>query len=283
MNLDRFKIPKFDFRTVWISDIHLGTKDCKAESLLLFLKSVNAQKIYLVGDIIDGWALRKRWYWPQSHNDVVQKILKKAKKNTEVIFIPGNHDEFARQFCGSRFGGIVIKREDFHLTADGKKLWVTHGDLFDQVIQYARWLAYLGDRAYAFTLWLNRLFNKIRFKFQYPYWSLSQYLKHKVKAAVSCITAFEELLAAETKQRGCDGVVCGHIHKAEIREIGDVIYANDGDWVESMTALVEEMDGTLRVLDWFEIKNAHQNNQSGDHKVLGEGPEVIEMEEDLVN
>ena len=251
--MDRLDSITFDFRTVWISDIHLGTKDCKAKELLEFIKHCRAKKIYLVGDIIDGWALKKRWFWPQEHNDVIQKLLRQARKGTEVIFIPGNHDEFARQFCGLNFGGIQVRHDDVHVTADGKKLWVTHGDLYDNIMQYARWLAFIGDRAYTFALWLNRAFNRIRLKLNYPYWSLSQYLKHKVKAAVSCITAFEDLLIREAKNKQCDGVVCGHIHKAELRIIDHITYANDGDWVESMTALIENHDGSLQIIDWNEV------------------------------
>ncbi len=251
--MDRLDSITFDFRTVWISDIHLGTKDCKAKELLEFIKHCRAKKIYLVGDIIDGWALKKRWFWPQEHNDVIQKLLRQARKGTEVIFIPGNHDEFARQFCGLNFGGIQVRHDDVHVTADGKKLWVTHGDLYDNIMQYARWIAFLGDRAYTFALWLNRAFNRIRLKLNYPYWSLSQYLKHKVKAAVSCITAFEDLLIREAKIKQCDGVVCGHIHKAELRIIDHITYANDGDWVESMTALIENHDGSLQIIDWNEV------------------------------
>ena len=251
--MDRLNSITFDFRTIWISDIHLGTKDCKAKELLDFIKHCRTQKIYLVGDIIDGWALKKRWFWPQEHNDVIQKLLRQARKGTEVIFIPGNHDEFARQFCGLNFGGIQVRHDDVHVTADGKKLWVTHGDLYDNIMQYARWIAFIGDRAYTFALWLNRAFNRIRLKLNYPYWSLSQYLKHKVKAAVSCITAFEDLLIREAKIKQCDGVVCGHIHKAELRIIDHITYANDGDWVESMTALIENHDGSLQIIDWNEV------------------------------
>jgi len=251
--VDRLDSITLDFRTVWISDIHLGTKDCKAKELLEFIKHCRAKKIYLVGDIIDGWALKKRWFWPQEHNDVIQKLLRQARKGTEVIFIPGNHDEFARQFCGLNFGGIQVRHDDVHVTADGKKIWVTHGDLYDNIMQYARWIAFIGDRAYTFALWLNRAFNRIRLKLNYPYWSLSQYLKHKVKAAVSCITAFEDLLIREAKIKQCDGVVCGHIHKAELRIIDHITYANDGDWVESMTALIENHDGSLQIIDWNEV------------------------------
>jgi UDP-2,3-diacylglucosamine pyrophosphatase LpxH len=238
------------YRAIWISDVHLGTAGCQAKYLLDFLKHNEADKFYLVGDIIDGWQLRKRWYWPQSHNDVVQKLLRKARKGTEVIFIPGNHDEMARQFFGMNLGDIRIEEEVIHVMADGRRLWITHGDLFDGVMQYAKWLAYVGDTLYTFILWVNRWFNKIRSRMGLNYWSLSQYLKHSVKNAVSFIADFEQIMAREARIRGCDGVVCGHIHKAEIRMIDDILYCNDGDWVESLTALVEDMNGELRIVHW---------------------------------
>ncbi len=238
------------YRAIWISDVHLGTAGCQAKYLLDFLKHNEADKFYLVGDIIDGWQLRKRWYWPQSHNDVVQKLLRKARKGTEVIFIPGNHDEMARQFFGMNLGDIRIEEEVIHVMADGRRLWITHGDLFDGVMQYAKWLAYVGDTLYIFILWVNRWFNKIRSRMGLNYWSLSQYLKHSVKNAVSFIADFEQIMAREARIRGCDGVVCGHIHKAEIRMIDDILYCNDGDWVESLTALVEDMNGELRIVHW---------------------------------
>lgn len=238
------------YRAIWISDIHLGTAGCQAKYLLDFLKHNEADKFYLVGDIIDGWQLRKRWYWPQSHNDVVQKLLRKARKGAEVIFIPGNHDEMARQFFGMNLGDIRIEEEVIHVMADGRRLWITHGDLFDGVMQYAKWLAYVGDTLYTFILWVNRWFNNIRSRFGLNYWSLSQYLKHSVKNAVSFIADFEKIMAREARIRGCDGVVCGHIHKAEIRMIDDILYCNDGDWVESLTALVEDMNGELRIVHW---------------------------------
>jgi UDP-2,3-diacylglucosamine pyrophosphatase LpxH len=238
------------YRAIWISDIHLGTAGCQAKYLLDFLKHNEADKFYLVGDIIDGWQLRKRWYWPQSHNDVVQKLLRKARKGAEVIFIPGNHDEMARQFFGMNLGDIRIEEEVIHVMADGRRLWITHGDLFDGVMQYAKWLAYVGDTLYTFILWVNRWFNKIRSRMGLNYWSLSQYLKQSVKNAVSFIADFEQIMAREARIRGCDGVVCGHIHKAEIRMIDDILYCNDGDWVESLTALVEDMNGELRIVHW---------------------------------
>ena len=236
-------------RTVWISDLHLGTPGCQARALMDFLRDVDCETLYLVGDIIDGWQLRRSWYWPQAHNDVVQKILRKARKGTRVIFVPGNHDEFARRYVTHSFGGVEVAEECIHVTADGRKLWVTHGDLFDGVIQCAKWLAYTGDMAYEFTLKLNRWFNRVRAHMGLPYWSLSRYLKLKVKRAVSYVSDFELAVAREARKRGVHGVVCGHIHHAEIREIDGILYCNDGDWVESLTALVEHADGRLEIID----------------------------------
>ena len=238
------------FRTVWISDLHLGTPGCQAVALLDFLKRVDCDTLYLVGDIIDGWQLRRSWYWPQSHNDVVQKILRKARKGTRVVFVPGNHDEFARRYVEHNFGGVDVVEEAVHITADGRKLWITHGDLFDGVIQCAKWLAYLGDSAYEFALKLNSGFNRARARLGLPYWSLSKYLKLKVKRAVSYVSDFEVAVAREARKRGLHGVVCGHIHHAEMRDIDGVLYCNDGDWVESLTALVEHADGRLEIVDW---------------------------------
>jgi len=241
-------------RTVWISDIHLGTPGCQAEQLLGFLRDVECETLYLVGDIIDGWQLRRQWYWPQAHNDVVQKLLRKARKGTQVIFVPGNHDEFARKYVHHNFGGVEVVNDCMHETADGRLLWVVHGDLFDGVIQCARWLAYVGDSAYELTLKLNRHLNSLRARLGLPYWSLSRYLKLKVKRAVSYVSDFEHAVAREAIRRGAHGVVCGHIHHAEMREIDGILYANDGDWVESLTALVEHADGRLEIIDWVEAQ-----------------------------
>ncbi|HEY1393723.1 MAG TPA: UDP-2,3-diacylglucosamine diphosphatase, partial [Methylibium sp.] len=235
------------YRSVWISDVHLGTPGCQAHALLDFLREVESDHLFLVGDIVDGWQLRRSWYWPQAHNDVVQKLLRKARKGTRVMFIPGNHDEFARKYLNHNFGGIEVVEDWTHTTADGRRLWITHGDLFDGVIQCAKWLAYVGDSAYEFTLKLNRHFNSLRARLGLPYWSLSKYLKLKVKRAVNFIGDFELAVAREARKRGVHGVVCGHIHHAELREIDGVLYANDGDWVESLTALVEHADGRLEI------------------------------------
>lgn len=238
------------FRAIFISDVHLGTPGCQAAHLLDFLRHTESDQLYLVGDIIDGWQLRRRWYWHQAHNDVIQKVLRKARKGTRVTYVAGNHDEAMRHFLGLAFGGIDIRDEAVHVTADGRRLLVVHGDLFDAVVQGARWLAHVGDALYMASLRVNRWFNHARAKLGLPYWSLSQFLKQRVKNAVSYITRFEEALAHEARRRGFDGVVCGHIHKAEIRDIGGIRYCNDGDWVESLTALVELDGGELRIIDW---------------------------------
>ena len=248
--------PPLRVRSAWISDLHLGTPGCQAAALLDFLRHLECDTLFLVGDIIDGWQLRRSWHWPQAHNDVVQKLLRKARKGVRVVLVPGNHDEFARRYVGHTFGGVEVVDEWLHRTADGRLLWVTHGDLFDGVIQCARWLALVGDTLYSFTLRLNRSLNSLRARLGLPYWSLSKFLKHKVRRAVSYVADFEAAVANEARRRGVDGVVCGHIHRAELREIGGILYANDGDWVESLTALVEHADGRLEVIDWAEVAGA---------------------------
>jgi UDP-2,3-diacylglucosamine pyrophosphatase LpxH len=245
-------------RTLFISDIHLGTAGCQAEALLAFLKAYPSDYLYLVGDIVDGWQLRRRWFWPQAHNDIVQKLLRRARKGCKVVFIPGNHDEFARGFVGHQFGGVEVQEEAVHTTLDGRTLWITHGDYFDGVIQCAKWLAYLGDNLYELTLKLNRHLNRLRTRLGLPYWSLSAYLKHKVKKALNYVTDFEVAVASEARARGHDGVVCGHIHRAEMRVINGTLYCNDGDWVESRTALVEHLDGQLELLHWHEEPDVSQ-------------------------
>lgn len=252
------------FRSVFISDLHLGTPGCQAEALCDFLKHHPSDMLYLVGDIIDGWQLRRRWYWPQAHNDVVQKLLRRARKGCRVIYVPGNHDEFARQFLGQHFGGIEVMKETVHVTADGRRLWIIHGDQFDAVVQCAKWLAYVGDNLYEFSLRLNRHINSWRARLGLPYWSLSQYLKHRVKRALNFITAFESAVAAEARRRGLDGVVCGHIHRAEIRMIDGILYCNDGDWVESRSALVEHMDGRLEIVEWHRTPEPNQHHAEPD-------------------
>jgi UDP-2,3-diacylglucosamine pyrophosphatase LpxH len=243
------------YRSVFISDIHLGTRGCQAEILLDFIRHIDCDQIYLVGDIIDGWKLKNGWYWPQAHNDVVQKILRMVRKGVEVIYIPGNHDESARQFVGAHFGGVEVRQDAIHETADGRKFLVLHGDEFDGVVQHARWLAFVGDWAYRTILALNTVLNRARRRMGFGYWSLSAFLKVKVKNALQFIENFEASVAEEARRRGVDGVICGHIHKAEMRDIDGVLYINDGDWVESCTALVEHDDGKLEILEWAKMRS----------------------------
>ena len=244
--------PKRKVRTVWISDIHLGTRGCNAAMLLDFLASIECETLYLVGDIVDGWRLSKGWYWPDAHNEVIRRILKMAHRGTRVVLIAGNHDEMLRPYAGMNFGGVELALETIHTTADNRRLLVTHGDAFDGVVLYARWLAFAGDKAYGLMLRANRWVNVVRRQFNMPYWSLSAYMKKRVKNAVQFICDFEEAVAHAARDMGVDGVVCGHIHCAEIRQIGDVTYYNDGDWVESCTALVEEAHGEIAIVDWAE-------------------------------
>jgi UDP-2,3-diacylglucosamine pyrophosphatase LpxH len=238
------------YRTIFISDLHLGTRGCQAELALDFLRFHDADTIYLVGDIIDGWRLRSGWYWPQAHNDVIQKLLRKVRRGARMVFVPGNHDEFARQFLGLTFGGIEIKRNTMHTTADGKRFLVMHGDEFDVVVRHAKWLAFCGDWAYDSALWINRHFNTVRRTLGFGYWSFSAWAKLKVKNAVNFIGAFERELAGEAKRRGADGVICGHIHHPAIREIDGIIYVNTGDFVESCSLVVEHDDGRLEIVYW---------------------------------
>lgn len=247
---DASETPERRYRTLFLSDLHLGAKAAQAHLLLDFLRHNDADTIYLVGDIVDGWKLRKGWHWPQAHNDVVQKMLRKARKGARVIYVPGNHDEFARDYVGLTFGGIEVAQEAIHETADGRRMLVIHGDQFDIVVCNARWLAYLGDWAYELAISANTLVNRFRRLFGVGYWSLSAWAKMKVKNAVNFIGDYEATLAAEAARRGVDGVICGHIHHATIRPIGDVLYVNTGDFVESCTAVAEHPDGSLEVLHW---------------------------------
>lgn len=250
------------YRTVWISDLHLGARGCRAEDLSMFLKHIRCERLYLVGDIIDMWRLKSRWYWPEAHNDVLRRILNHARHDTEVIFLPGNHDDAARQFHHQEFGGVKLLPYAVHVTADGRRLLITHGDQFDLVVQHQRWLSKLGAFSYELLLRINRHYNNYRRWMGKPYWSMSQAIKGKVKQACTFISRFEEFLMKEAARQGMQGVVCGHIHKAEMREqkvSGKRIeYFNCGDWVESCTALVEHADGTLEIIDglrwnqWFE-------------------------------
>jgi UDP-2,3-diacylglucosamine pyrophosphatase LpxH len=240
------------FRALFLSDVHLGTRGCQADLLLEFLRAHDAEVIYLVGDIVDGWRLKRNWYWPQQHNDVVQKFLRKARKGAQIIYVPGNHDEFLRNYFGTHFGGIDVRETAIHTTADDKRMLVIHGDQFDVVVRHAKWLAYFGDWAYSAALGLNTYFNLIRRKAGFPYWSLSAWAKLQVKNAVNFIGAFEAALAGEADRHGADGVICGHIHHAVIHDISSITYMNCGDWVESCTALAENHDGTFHLIRWAE-------------------------------
>ncbi|TYR30651.1 UDP-2,3-diacylglucosamine diphosphatase [Mesorhizobium microcysteis] len=238
------------YRSLFLSDLHLGTKGAQAEALLEFLKHHDAETIYLVGDIVDGWRLRSGWYWPQSHNDVVQKLLRKARKGARIVYVPGNHDEFLRDFYGTHFGGIEVCETALHQAADSKRYLVIHGDAFDMVISHVKWLAYLGDWAYEIALAISTRINWVRRKLGFTYWSLSAWAKLKVKNAVNFIGRFEETLAAEAARHGVDGVICGHIHSAAQRDFDGLIYINTGDWVESCTAVVEHEDGRMEIIHW---------------------------------
>jgi UDP-2,3-diacylglucosamine pyrophosphatase LpxH len=240
------------FRTLFISDIHLGARGSQADRLLSFFRWHDADHIYLVGDIVDGWQLRSGWYWPQSHNDVVQKLLRKARKGTRITYVPGNHDEFLREYYGTHFGGIEVVENAIHTGADGRRYLVIHGDIFDLVVTQARWLARLGDKAYDAAIIVNRWFNLARRQLGFPYWSLSQWAKLKVKNAVSYIGDYEKTLTAEAHRHGANGVICGHIHHAAIHEQFGMRYINCGDWVESCTAIAERHDGRFEIITWFD-------------------------------
>lgn len=253
-------------RTLFVSDLHLGTKGSQAELFLDFLRHHDAETIYLVGDIVDGWRLRSGWYWPELHNTIIQKLLRKARKGTRIIFIPGNHDEFARDYAGMIFGGVKVQRHATHLTADGRRFHVTHGDEFDIVVRHAKWLAFLGDWAYETALFTNTHFNRLRRRLGLPYWSFSAWAKLKVKNAVNFIGSFEDALADHAARHGFDGVICGHIHHAVIRDLKGVTYVNTGDFVESCTAAVEHFDGRIEIVSW---------------RAMGPSPEAETIEPEL--
>jgi UDP-2,3-diacylglucosamine pyrophosphatase LpxH len=244
------------YRALFISDVHLGTKGCQSRMLLDFLREVDGDTIYLVGDIVDGWRLKANWHWPQEHNDVVQKLLRKVRKGVRLFYIPGNHDEFLRDYLGTHFGGIEVVESTIHVGADGKRYLVLHGDVFDVVVRYARWLALLGDWAYEVALLVNARVNWVRRHLGLTYWSLSQWAKLKVKDAVNLIGDFENALVAEAKRREVDGIICGHIHHAAIHDRLGIRYINCGDWVESCTAVAETYDGRFEIIRWAEEKRA---------------------------
>jgi len=260
--LDRPHLQK-RYRAIFVSDIHLGTRRAQAEALLDFLRQTESDYLYLVGDVVDSWSLRKTWIWLQSHNDVIQKLLRKGRKGTKLIYIPGNHDENFRDFVNLRFGKVAILEETIHTSATGKRYLVLHGDKFDGVVCFAPWLAKLGDSAYEASMSLNAGINRVRRFFRLPYWSLSAYLKFKVKKAVEFVSRFEDAVVREARQRNCDGVICGHIHTPDNRMIGGIHYLNDGDWVESCSALVEHFDGTFEIIHWHGNREPAENLRAG--------------------
>ena len=243
-------------RTVFISDVHLGTRGCQAGLLLEFLEQLDCERLYLIGDILDGWKLRSGWSWPDTHTEVVQKVLAMARAGVDVVYVPGNHDDRLREFCGVHLGGIVVARDAVHQGADGRRYLVTHGDEFDGIVSHAKWLAFLGDYAYRALLAANTRWNGLRHRLGLGYWSLSAYVKRRVKTAACFIDDFERALSDEARRRGVDGVICGHIHHAEMRDIDGVLYVNDGDWVESCTAAVERRDGKLELVHWTTRRQA---------------------------
>lgn len=240
-------------KALFISDVHLGMRTIRVEQLINFLRAYDAETIYLVGDIIDGWRLQKSWYWPESYNLLAQKLLRKARKGARIVYLPGNHDEFLRDYLGTHFGGIEIVDRVIHHAADGKQYLVIHGDQFDVVVRHAKWLAHVGDWAYNSALRINILVNWVRRKLGLNYWSLSAWAKHKVKNAVSFIGRYEEALAHEAKETGVDGVICGHIHHADMHDTYGTRYINTGDWVESCTAIVENHDGQFELIRWTDM------------------------------
>ena len=241
---------KTHYRTIFLSDIHLGTRGCQADRLLDFVKNHTCDRLYLVGDIVDGWRMKSQLFWPQSHTNVLRRFLTLTKRGTEVIYVTGNHDEFLRRYSDLAIGNLQLVDRATHLTADGKTLLVVHGDEFDVVTRYHRWLAFLGDAGYTLLLEINRHYNRLRGHLGYGYWSLSAWVKHRVKRAVSYIGEFEQAVAHQCRREGYAGVVCGHIHHAEIRDLEGIRYMNCGDWVESCTALVEDANGRFAILDW---------------------------------
>jgi UDP-2,3-diacylglucosamine pyrophosphatase LpxH len=258
------------YRSIFISDIHLGTRDCQADKLNNFLKHNTCETLYLVGDVIDAWRIQQnKWRWKQSHTNVVRRVLGHAKRGTRVVYVAGNHDEFLRPMIpyGFSFGLVEIHNQIEHIGVDGKHYLVVHGDLFDGITRLAPWLGFLGDKLYDIILSLNSKFNWVRHRMGFGYWSLSQYLKHRVKKAVDFMFKFELNLVGYCRKRGFDGVICGHIHHAEIKEIDGIIYMNDGDWVESCTALVEHHNGRWEIITWTQEKdNVDTDIVSSEHK-----------------
>jgi UDP-2,3-diacylglucosamine pyrophosphatase LpxH len=261
------------FRTLFLSDFHLGARGCQVRPLLNFLQTHDAETIYLVGDIIDGWRLQARWFWPDSHNDVLRCLMNKARRGTRLVYLPGNHDEFARAYClGESSGDLEFANETVHQAADGKKYLILHGDVFDPVQSKARWLAFLGDNAYVAALGINIVLNRIGRALGLPYWSFSNWAKMRVKGAVNFIGHYEQAVAKAARQHEVDGVVCGHIHRAALHEDFGIVYVNCGDWVESCTAVVEHFDGRFELINSVDVSEpaALEPLFEGDTDGLGE-------------
>jgi UDP-2,3-diacylglucosamine pyrophosphatase LpxH len=243
-------------RSVFLSDIHLGTRACQADSLLAFLREHPAEHLYLIGDIIDFWSMSRGIHWSGSQNTVIQKVLRRARHGEKVVFIPGNHDEALREYDGITFGDIVVAKEYVHETADGRRFLLVHGDEYDQVTRYHKWVAVLGDIAYNFLVRVNGWLSLLRRTLgRSGYWSLAGFAKRKVKTALQFIFDFEDAVIHNVRQRGLDGVICGHIHWAAIKEVDGLTYINCGDWVDSCTGIVEHLDGRLELIDWDGLPN----------------------------
>ena len=255
-----------EVRSIFLSDIHLGTRACQADRLLDFLREYESEHLFLVGDIVDFWGMSRGIYWSTAQNTVVQKILRRARHGSDVVFIPGNHDEALREYVGTSFGEIRLAEELIHTAADGRRYLLIHGDEFDQVTKYHRWIAVLGDHAYGILVSINGLVSWLRRRLGVSgYWSLSGYAKRKVKTAVSFIFDFEESVAHCVKSRGVDGVICGHIHAAAIKELDGIRYLNCGDWVDSCTAIVEHLDGRMELIEWgIQHPQTHTPAKAGD-------------------
>jgi UDP-2,3-diacylglucosamine pyrophosphatase LpxH len=261
------------YRSVWISDAHLCTGDSQAETLYQFLDSIRVDYLYLVGDMLDVWALRKKWYWPKQYNEVLHKLLKRSRKGAKVIYIPGNHDEFFRHFVGYRFGEVEIASHAYHETVDGRRFLVLHGDEFDTIVRYRAWLSHLGSWAYRYLIMINKVVNFVRRSLGGSYWSLSGAIKRRVQQAVRHLNNFEDLLMQEARRQKVDGVICGHTHQAQFREFEGIEYWNTGDWVESCTAVVEREDGQLELISWQEEYLKLQQQADADVAVMHDDEE----------
>ena len=252
-------------RAVFLSDIHLGTKDCKAEFLINFLRSVRTEKLFLVGDIVDFWSLKKQGYWPESHQTIMRELNLLTNRGTSVIYIPGNHDAALRDFTGANLFNLTLVREYEYTSQSGKRLLLVHGDDFDGSVMVGKFTSWLGDQGYVMLLWLNRWFNQIRQLFGFRYLSIASYIKFQVKSANEAVQRFEQAAAHEAKRRGMDGIVCGHIHVPKLRKIEGILYMNDGDWVENCTSLIEHLDGSFELMHWGDTQEQMVLLEDMDH------------------